>query len=71
MVHLKQMLIETKKELHNELVDQQNDFWMQDLQDKRKHIDNAQKYAGEQDTSWWDVFFNDQQEIVDNCIAGS
>ena len=27
--------------------------------------------VGEQDTSWWDVFFNDQEEIVDNCIVST
>ena len=45
----KQMPIETKKEMHSELVDEQRSFWMQDLQGKRKHIDNAKKYAGPQE----------------------
>ena len=37
----KQMSIETKKEMHNDLVDERRNFWMQTLLDKRKHIDNA------------------------------
>ena len=48
----KQMPIETKKKMHNDLVDEQRIFWMQDLQGKRKHIDNAKKYAGPQDKSY-------------------
>ena len=44
---------------------------MQALQEKQKHIDNATKYVAQQDTSWWDVFFSNQQEIVDNCILGT
>ena len=40
---------------------------MHALQDKCKHIQNAKKYASEQVTSLWDVFFKDQEEIVDNC----
>ena len=51
------MSIETKKEMHNELVDEQKDFQMQALQDKMNHIDIAKKYARPQDTSWWDLFF--------------
>ena len=43
---------------------------MQALQDKRKHIDNAKKYVGPQDTSWWDLFFIDQQGIIDNSFTG-
>ena len=27
--------------------------------------------VGGQDTSGWDVFFNDQEEIVDNCIVST
>ena len=66
----KQMPIETKKEFNSDLVDEQRNFWMQALQDKRKHIDNAKKYAGPQDTSWWDLFFIDQQGIIDNSFSG-
>ena len=66
----KQMPIETKKEMYNDLVDEQRNFWMQALQDKRKHIDNAKKYVGPQDTSWWDMFFSDQQGIIDNSFTG-
>ena len=66
----KQMPTETKKELHNELVDEQRNFWIPALQEKRKHIDNAKKYAGPQDTSWWDLFIIDQQEIIDNSFSG-
>ena len=52
------------------MVDEQRNFWMQALQDKRKHIDNAKKYAGPQDTSWWDLFFINQQGIIDNSFSG-
>ena len=64
------MPIETKKELHSELVDEQRNFWIQALQEKRKHIDNAKKYAGTQDTSWWDMFFTDQELIIGNSFTG-
>ena len=67
----RQMPIETKKVVTNVLADNPKDVWMQALQDKRKHIDNAKKYVGEQDTSWWDVFFKDQEQIVDNCVLGT
>ena len=43
---------------------------MQALKDKRKHIDNAKKYVGPQDTSCWDLFFIDQQGIIDNSFSG-
>ena len=66
----KQMPIETKKELHSELVDEQRNFWIQALQEKRKHIDNAKKYAGTQDTAWWDMFFTDQELIIGNYFTG-
>ena len=29
------------------------------------------KYAAQEDTSWWDDFFIDQENIIDNCVAGS
>ena len=64
----KQMPIESKKELNSDLVDEQRIFWMQSLQDKRKHIDNAKKYVGPQDTSWWDLLFIDQ---LDNSFSGA
>ena len=67
----RQMPIETKKFVSNVLADNQKDVWMQALQDKRKHIDHAKKYAGEQETSWWDVFFKDQEQIVENCVLGT
>ena len=67
----RQMPIETKKFVNNVLADNQKDVWMQALQDKRKHIDHAKKYAGEQETSWWDVFFKDQEQIVENCVLGT
>ena len=66
----KQMPIQTKKELHSELVDEQRNFWIQALQEKRKHIDNAKKYAGTQDTAWWDMFFTDQELIIGNYFTG-
>ena len=66
----KQMLIETKKEMKSDLLDEQRNFWMQALKDKKKHIDNAKKYAGSQDTSWWDMFFTDQEGIIENYFNG-
>ena len=48
----KQMPIDTKKEMRSELVNEQRNFWMQALREKRKHIDHAKKYLGPQDTSW-------------------
>ena len=66
----KQMPIETKKELNSDLVDEQRNFWMQALQEKRKHIDHAKKYDGPQDTSWCNLFFIDQQGIIDNSFSG-
>ena len=44
---------------------------MQELQDKTKHIENAKKYATQQDMSWWDVFFSDQQGIIDNSFTSN
>jgi hypothetical protein len=38
---------------------------------KRKHIENAKKYIGNQDVSWWDFFFLDQQKIIDFCLHDS
>ena len=64
------MPIETKTEMHSELVDEQRSFWMQALQEKGKHIDNAKKYVGPQHTSWWDMFFSDQEGIIDNSFTG-
>ena len=66
----KQMSIEAKKEMNSDFVDKQRNFWMQALQDKRKHTDNAKKYVGPQDTSWWNLFFIDQQGIIDNSFSG-
>ena len=43
---------------------------MQALKDKRKQIDITKKYVGPQDTSWWDMFFSDQQEMIDNSFTG-
>ena len=65
------MPIETKKEMHNELVDEQRNFWMQALKDKRKHINNAKKYVAQQDTSWWNMFLSDQQGNIDNFVTGN
>ena len=30
-----------------------------------KLIDNAEKYVGSQDISWWDSFFLDQRKIIE------
>ena len=55
----KQMPIETKGQLHSDLVSEQKRLWLQALEEKRKHIEVAKKYVAQQDTSWWDVFFSD------------
>ena len=67
---VEQMPSEPKKEVYIDLVDEQRDFWMQALQDKRKQTDIGKKYVGPQDTPWWDMFFGDQQEITDNSFIG-
>ena len=66
----KQMPIEKKGQLHSELVSEQKLLWLQALEEKRKHIEAAKKYAAQQDTSWWDIFFSDQKRIIDNCVIG-
>ena len=65
------MPMENKQQMHSELVDEQMMFCIQALQDKRKHIDNAKKYAWQQDTSCWEVFFSDQQEIINRSFIGN
>ena len=40
-------------------------LWIRSLEEKQKHIECAKKYAGAQDVSWWDVFFVDQNNIID------
>ena len=57
--------------MHGLLVDKQKSYWIQALKDKRKHIDNAKKYAAQEDTSWWEDFFIDQENIIDSCVVGS
>ena len=37
---------------------------------QKNHIDNAKKYVGPQDTSWWIIFFIDQQGIIDYSFGG-
>jgi hypothetical protein len=68
----KQMPYEDRKLLtmNSDFPDKQH-FWIQSLQMKRKHIENAKKYAGNQDVSWWDIFFLDQQKIIDFCLHDS
>jgi hypothetical protein len=65
----KQMPIEKKGQLQSDLVSEQKRSWLQALEEKRKHIGAAKKYAAQQDTSWWDVFYSDQKEIIDNCVS--
>ena len=66
----KQMPIEKKGQLHTDLVSEQKQLWLQALEEKRKHIEAAKKYAAQQETSWWDVFFSDQKGIIDNSVSG-
>jgi hypothetical protein len=46
-------------------------FLMQSIEVKRKHIEHAKNYVTNQDVSWWDIFFLDQQKINDYCLHGS
>ena len=62
--------IEKKGHLHNEILSEQKQLWVQALIEKRNHIEAAKKYAAQQDTSWWDEFFSDQQGIINNCVSG-
>ena len=64
------MPIEKKGQLHSDILSKQKQLWVQALTEKRKHIEAAKKYAAQQDTSWWDEFFSDQQGIIDNCVFG-
>ena len=57
------MPIEKKGQLHSDILSKQKQLWVQALTEKRKHIQAAKKYAAQQDTSWWDVFFSDQNEL--------
>ena len=66
----KKMPIEKKGQLHSDLLSEQKHLWLQALTGKRKHIEDAKKYAAQQDTSWWDVFFSEQKGIIDNCVSG-
>ena len=56
--------------MHSDLVLEQKHLWLQALTETRKHIEAAKKYAAQQGTSWWDVFFSDQKGIIDNCVSG-
>ncbi|KAH7365155.1 hypothetical protein KP509_18G011500 [Ceratopteris richardii] len=48
----------------------QSKSWMHALIEKKRHIERAKKYAGDQDVSWWEDFFNHQEEIIQYTIAG-
>ena len=67
----KQMPYESKKQLHSEIIEEQEMYWIQQLDEKKKHIDKAKKYAVDQDVSWWDTFFEDQRAIINNYIKGN
>ena len=43
------MSLETKTQMHSELIDEHTIFWMQALKEKIKHIDNAKKYVVQQE----------------------
>ena len=63
------MRIEKKGQLHTDLVSEQKLLCLQALEEKRKHIEGTKKCAAQQETSWWDVFFSDQQGIIEQlCI---
>ena len=64
------MPIEKKGQLRSEILSEQKQLWVQTFIEKRKHIEAAKKYVAQQDTSWWDEFFSDQQGIIDNCVSG-
>ena len=65
------MPYESKKHIHSEIIEEQEMFWIQSLDEKKKHLDKAKKYAGHHDVSWWDTFFNDQHTIINNYIQGN
>ena len=65
------MPYECKKQLHSEIIEEQERLWIQYLDEKKKHIDKAKKYAAAQDVSWWDTFFIDQHSIINNYIQGN
>ena len=44
---------------------------MHALKDEKKHIDNAKKYDAQQDTSWWDEFFSNQQGFIGNWVTSN
>ncbi len=50
--------------------DQLRQIWMKSLEVKKKYIEHAKKYAGDQDVSWWDVFFHDQHKIINSFLEG-
>ena len=52
----KQMPIETKKDMHSELIEEQRNLWKQALSEEKKHIDISKKYSAQQDILWWVVF---------------
>ena len=67
MLGAEQMPYEERKlvPMHCDNLEQQRQLWIRSLEEKKKHIENAKKYAGAQDVSWWDEYFLDQQNIID------
>ena len=63
----KQMPYEGRKLLtsNSDDLDEKRELWKQSLEVKRKHIEHAKKYAGDQCVLWWDSFFLDQYKIID------
>ena len=63
----KQMPYEDRKLLamHSDILDHQSQLWLRSIEEKKKHIEHAKKYAGAQDVSWWNVFFIDQENIIE------
>ena len=63
----KQMPYEDRKLFtsNSDALDEKRELWKQSLEVKRKHIEHAKKYVGDQCVSWWDSFFLDQYKIID------
>ena len=55
----------------DQIIEEQEIFWIHALNKKKKHLDKAKKYAGDQDVSWWDTFFKNQHTIINNYIQGN
>ena len=51
-------------------LEQQSQLWVRSLEEKKKHIEFAKKYAAGQQVSWWDLFFEEQKKIIEYRTEG-